>query len=128
MDSILQFFEFNGADVVSLFARFGILVLLSFVVFFVVTFIVMQIMKAKPAEIGVSNLLKVACMYGCVFAIFSIAITIILTIRVNGLYYFDNLEWSLYCGYILLLPEIISIMFWLIAYSILQINVKQSLK
>ncbi len=130
MDFILQFFEFNGADVASLFARFGILLLLSFVVFFVVTFIVMQITKVKPTEIGVSNLLKVACMYGCVFAIFTIAITIILTIRGNGLYYFatENLGWSLLCGYILLLPEITLIVIWLISYFVLQINVKQSLK
>lgn len=130
MDFILDFFDFNMADVPMLFGRFGFLVLLSLIVFFVVTFIVMQITKAKPSEIGVSNLFKVACMWGIVFAILAVGVTIILTIRANGTYYFElgRLEWSLVCGYLLMLPEITLIIGWLTTYFIIQSRVKNSLK
>ena len=68
-------------------------------------------------------------MWGCNAAIITLGIIAILIIRHNGLYYFslDALGLSWFCGYLLMLPEIVIATSWVIIYWTLNKNIKNSI-
>lgn len=130
MESILSVFEFAGQSVALLFARFGIELLCSLVVAYVVALIILQFTKKKDHAIGFSNWFKVCFMYGIDAAIAALGVIVILTVSANGLHYFakDALSWSWYCGYLLMLPEFLLMLGLIAAYIVLDRQVKKSIK
>lgn len=106
MDSI---FDFSNQSVGLMFARFGLELLLSIVVVYLVAVIILAFTKKKKHEIGFSNWFKVCFMYGIDAAIVALGVVVILTISANGLYYFyaDSFSWGWYCGYLLMIPELL---------------------
>ena len=130
MDIILSIFEFASQSVALLFARFGIELLCSLVVAYVVALIILQFTKKKDHAIGFSNWFKVCFMYGIDAAIATLGVIVILTIRANGLHYFtkDALSWSWYCGYLLMCPEFLLMLGLIATYIMLDQQVKNSIK
>lgn len=130
MDTILSIFEFASQSVALLFARFGIELLCSLVVAYVVALIILQFTKKKDHAIGFSNWFKVCFMYGIDAAVATLGVIVILTIRANGLHYFtkDALSWSWYCGYLLMCPEFLLMLGLIAAYIMLDQQVKNSIK
>lgn len=129
MDKILSFFDFNEQALSMVFGRFGILVLTTIIVAYLVSFVILQITKSKDHQIGFSNWFKVCWMWGCIAAILTLGIIIILTIRSNGLYYFakEAFGWSWYCGYVLMIPELILLFGWVATYISLDKSIKNSI-
>lgn len=135
MDTIFSLFDFSTQSVGLVFGRFGVEVLLTVIVAFIVAFVILAVSKnSEPAhKIGFTNWFKVSWLYGIDAAILSLGIVVILTIRTNGLYYFhtDSFTWdwfwSWYCGYLLLLPEMILFILWIIAYWLINKQIYKSI-
>ena len=130
MDTILSIFEFTSQSLALLFARFGIELLCSVIVAYIVALIILQATKKKDHAIGFSNWFKVCFMYGIDSAIATHGVIVILTIRTNGLHYFtrEALSWSWYCGYLLMCPEFLLILGLIAVYIMLGQQVKNSIK
>ena len=130
MDTILSIFEFSSQSWALLFARFGIELICTFIVAYIVALILLQITKKKNHEIGFSNWYKVCFMYGIDAAIATLGVIVILIIRANGLHYFtqEALSWSWYCGYLLMCPELVLMLGLVAFYIILDQQVKNSIK
>ncbi len=130
MDTILSIFEFTSQSLALLFARFGIELLCTLAVAYLVALIILQITKKKDHAIGFSNWHKVCFMYGIDAAIATLGVIVILTIRANGLHYFTHeaLSWSWYCGYLLMCPEFLLMLVLVAFYVLLDQQVKNSIK
>jgi cbb3-type cytochrome oxidase subunit 1 len=130
MDTILSIFEFTSQSLALLFARFGIELLCTLVVAYLVALILLQVTKKKDHEIGFSNWYKVCFMYGIDVAIATLGVIVILTIRTNGLHYFtrEAISWSWYCGYLLMCPEFLLMLVLVAFYVLLDQQVKNSIK
>ena len=130
MDTILSIFEFTSQSLTLLFARFGIELLCTLAVAYLVALIILQITKKKDHAIGFSNWFKVCFMYGIDAAIATLGVIVILTIRANGLHYFtqEALSWSWYCGYLLMCPEFLLMLALVAFYVLLDQQVKNSIK
>jgi len=130
MDTILSIFEFTSQSLTLLFARFGIELLCTLVVAYLVALILLHVTKKKDHEIGFSNWYKVCFMYGIGVAIATLGVIVILTIRTNGLHYFtrEAISWSWYCGYLLMCPEFLLMLVLVAFYVLLDQQVKNSIK
>ena len=130
MDTIISIFEFTSQSLGLLFARFGLEVLCSLIVAYIIALVILQITKKKNHAIGFSNWFKVCFMYGIDAAIAALGAMVILTIRLNGLHYFtrEALSWSWYCGYLLMSPEFLVMLGLVASYVMLDQQVKNSLK
>lgn len=130
MDTIISIFEFTNQSLGLLFARFGLEVLCSLIVAYIIALVILQITKKKNHAIGFSNWFKVCFMYGIDAAIAALGAMVILTIRLNGLHYFtrEALSWSWYCGYLLMSPEFLVMLGLVASYVMLDQQVKNSLK
>lgn len=128
MDTILSIFEFASQSLVLLFARFGIEVLCTALIVYLVAVIILQMTKKKDHKIGFSNWFKLCFMYGIDAAIIALGVIVILTIRANGLHYFEELSWSWYCGYLLMCPEFLIMLGLVISYISLEQQIKKSIK
>lgn len=130
MDTIISIFEFTSQSLALLFARFGLEVLCSLIVAYIVALVILQITKKKDHAIGFSNWFKVCCMYGIDAAVVALGVIVILTIRTNGLHYFtrEALSWSWYCGYLLMCPEFLLMIGLVTSYVMLDQQVKNSIK
>lgn len=130
MNTILSIFEFTSQSLALLFARFGIELLCSLLVAYIVALVILQITKKKDQEIGFSNWFKVCFMYGIDAAVVALGVIVILTIRANGLHYFtrEALSWSWYCGYLLMCPEFLLMIGLVTSYVMLDQQVKNSIK
>lgn len=127
MDKILSVFEFSSQSWGLLFARFGIELLCAVLVTYLVAVIILQFTKKKEHTIGFTNWFKVCFMYGIDAAVVALGIIVILTIRANGLYYFETLSWSWYCGYLLMSPEFLVMIGLIALYVALDHQVKKSI-
>ncbi len=130
MDTILSVFEFTSQSVALLLARFGIELLCTIVIAYLVAVVILQLTKKKEQSIGFTNWVKVCFMYGINAAVATLGVIVILTIRVNGLHYFtrEALSWSWYCGYLLMTPEFLIMLGLICAYIIFDHQVKKSIK
>ena len=130
MKYILSLFDFESQHVGFLFGRFGIEVLLTVLVAFLVAIIILAFTKKKHHGIGFSNWFKICFMYGLDAAIATLGVVTILIIRSNGLYYFYKaaLSWSWQCGYLLVLPEVVLAASLFIAYWLINRSIKDSIK
>ena len=129
MDTILSLFHFMHQELGFVFGRFGVELLGCVLIAFLVAVILIQATKKRNHEIGFTNWVKVCFMYGIAAAFVFLGVTIILTIRANGLYYFyaDALSWSWYCGYLLMIPEMILIIGLVSVFFVLDKQIHQSL-
>lgn len=128
METLFSIFEFASQSLALLFARFGIELFCAIAVAYLVAVIILQITKKKDHAIGFSNWFKVCFLYGIDASIAILGVIVILTIRANGLHYFTNLSWSWYCGYLLMCPEFLLMLGLIIAYIMLNQQVKNSIK
>ncbi len=130
MDIILSIFKFSSQSLALLFARFGLELLCSIIVVYLVALVILQITKKKEHTIGFSNWFKVCFMYGIDAAIAILFVVIVLTIRTNGLHYFtmEALSWSWFCGYLLMCPEFVLMLGLIAVYWRLDQQVKDSIK
>ena len=130
MDAILSVFEFAVQSIGLLFARFGLELLTTVLVAYLVALIILTITKKKNQEIGFSNWFKVCFMWGVVAAVLALGVIVILTMRMNGLHYFsrDAFSFTWYCGYLLMTPEILLMIGWVTVFCVLNSCIYKSLK
>lgn len=129
MNTIFSLFDFAEQEIGYVFGRFGIEVLLSVVLCWLVAFIILAFTKRRPHKIGFSNWVKVCFMYGIDAAIVLLGVIVILTIRANGIDYFaaDALSWSWFCGYLLMTPEMLIMIALVSVYWVLNKQVYKSI-
>lgn len=129
MDKIYSLFRFANHEIGYVFGRFGVELLGCILIAFLVAFIIIQVTKKRNHEIGFTNWVKVSFMYGIIAAVIFLGVVIILTIRVNGLYYFfaDALSWTWYCGYLLMIPEMVLIIGLVAVYVVLDKQIHKSI-
>lgn len=128
MNKILSLFQFGDATWLKLLGRFGVLILLSTIVLYVAALIIIQIRKRKPQEgMAFTLIFNQSILWSINIVLWVIAIVLFFTIRSNGGYYFakDALEWSLYCGWVLILPELLLVLAWVVLYAIIHNHIKK---
>ena len=129
MEAILNLFRFEEATWGSLVARFAVMAVLTLLVVWLSAFIMLQIKKKKEYACGFTNWFKYCLLWGINIAIAVLGIVAILTIRSNGLYYFSgsSLGFNLYCGYLLMCPEILLLICWVVVYWMINSGIKKSI-
>ena len=136
MDKILELFDFSNQSIGNVFGRFGIEVLLTVVVAFVVAFIILAFTKKREHKFGFTNWFKVAWLYGIDATIATLGVVIILTLRVNlanCTCYFAPSElswewfWSWSSGYLLMFPEISLMIAWIAIYWVINKQIYNSI-
>lgn len=130
MDVIYSLFDFSEADWVTLLLRFLLLVVGSVLLIYIGTLIGVQIVKKKDYKIGFRNIFKVCMMYGVILAFVCLGLCAIATINANGLYYFapEALGFSMRCGYVLMLPEVLTAILLVVVFFVLKGKVEKSIK
>ncbi len=125
-----DFFQFSQASITMLLGRFCILLGSSVILTYLTALILAQVGKDKQHPLGFSNYLKTCFMWGINATIVALGISIILTIRSNGLYYFSlkALSLSWYCGWVLMTPEMLLMIGWIAIYWIINLSIKKSIK
>ena len=118
---ILSIFGFALQSIGLLLARFGLELVATVLVAYIVALIILTITKKKEYEIGFSNWFKVCFMWGVVAAVVTLGVIVILTMRKNGLHYFSKEAFGLswYCGYLLMTPEILLMTGWFTVFGVL---------
>lgn len=130
MDLIYSLFHFTNQELGYVFGRFGVELLGCVLIAFIVTFAVIQATKNQNHEIGFTNWVKVCFMYGIIAAVVFLGVVVILTIRANGLHYFyaDALSWTWYCGYLLMIPEMVLMIGLIAIYLVIEKQIYKSIK
>ena len=125
-----DFFLFSqAASIPMLFGRFCILLGGSVILTYLTALIFAQVGKDKEHPLGFSNYLKICFMWGINATFIFLGVTIILTIRANGLYYFswDAFAFSWYCGWLLMTPEMLLMIGWFAIYWVINSRIKKSI-
>lgn len=124
-----DFFLFSQASIPMLLGRFCILLVGSVILTYLTAFVLVQVGKDKEHPLGFSNYLKTCFMWGINATFILLGVTIILTIRSNGLYYFslDAFSLSWYCGWLLMTPEMLLLIGWLAIYWVINSRIKKSI-
>lgn len=127
--NISDFFLFSQASWLMLLGRFLILLVGSALLAYLVALIIAQAGKNKKHALGFSNYLKTCFMWGINATFVFLGVSVILTIRSNGLYYFsvDSLSWSWYCGWLLMTPEMLLFIGWMTTYWMINSRIKKSI-
>ena len=125
----MSIFEFAIQSIGLLFARFGLELLITMLIAYLVALIILSITKKKNHEIGFSNWFKVCFMWGIVAAVLVLGVIVILTLRKNGLHYFSREAFSFtwYCGYLLMTPELILMIGWVTLFGVLNKSIYKSI-
>ena len=129
MKVILDLFSFAAATWGTLVARFAVLLVLSVLVVWLAAFIILQISKKKEHKVAFTNWFKYCLLWAIDIALFAIGVVAILTIKSNGLFYFNIHQFSFTtaCGYILMLPEVLLIIGWIVAYWMINKSIVKSI-
>lgn len=130
MDKILSLFDFSNQEIGYVFGRFGVELLGCLLSAFLIAFLLIQATKRMNHKIGFTNWVKVCFLYGLDAAVIFLGVVIILTIRANGLFYFyaDALAWNWYCGYVLMIPEMILFIGIVSAFIVIRKQIHKSIK
>lgn len=134
MNTILSLFDFTVQSIGYVFGRLGVELLLCLLAVYLIALVLVQLAKNshgnEKSKISFTNRVKVCFMYGITFAIMLLGIVIILTIRNNGLHFFDvdSLSWTWYCGYLLMIPEIVLLAALIATYVALERSIYKSIK
>lgn len=129
MDAILNLFDFASATWGTLVARFAVMLVLTVLIVWLSTFIMLLVTKKKEHKVAFTNWFKYCFLWAIIIAIVLLGIVAILTIRNNGLFYFGlgSLGFNLYCGYLLMCPEFLLLICWVVVFSSVSNSIKKSI-
>ena len=129
MQKIFQLFVFTGATWGFEVARLAVMLVMTLVVAWLTAFVLLLITKKKKHKVAFTNWFKYCLLWAIVAALLALGAVAIITIRYNGIYYFglSHLGFNLQSGYLLMLPEIILMTGWVVAFFLIIKSIKESI-
>lgn len=119
---MVTLFNFNLITIPLLLGRFALLLVGGMIVVYLTTLILIHTTKKRIERNAFASQVQLCLMWGIAVLTLCIGIEAFLIIRSNGLYYFssESFGFSLHCGYIQMLPEVIILIGCFISVCILR--------
>lgn len=120
MEKILELFQFADTTWGNMAGRFGVLLLLTLIVAWIAALSILLPTKKKEHKVAFHTWFWYCLMWAVVAAVTALCIVSIITVCSNGFYWFgkDSMAFNLYCGYVLMLPEILLLALWCTAFGL----------